>query len=333
VKRVLFFTLALAALGSSSPARADDPPRNPALGEALFREAQRLLAANSVGPACAKFAESQRVDPQTGTLLNLALCHERDNKTATAWSEVTEVVTQAARAGNAERERFARERATALEKKLSRARLVRPDGAALGALRIDDQPIGEAAWSIPIPLDPGSHLFTFSASKKKTQARTVVVPDGPATIDVMVPVLEDEAVTQPAPTATAIVPPLATAPPPDNAPLPARPVDSPPKPSPLKPIGLAVGAVGLAGIGVGAIVGAVALSRKDEVDAHCEGKLCDAAGMALQRDAHSAATMSTVMFAIGGAALAAGVTLFVIGSSRSTSVQMNARGVLLQGRW
>src|SRR5688572_10857098 len=61
-----------------------------AAAEALFREGRRLLGAGQVDAACEKLAQSQKLDPSGGTLMNLADCHERQGKTASAWSGFVE---------------------------------------------------------------------------------------------------------------------------------------------------------------------------------------------------------------------------------------------------
>jgi hypothetical protein len=48
-----------------------------AIAEGLFREARGLFGRGQLEVACPKFAESNRLDPALGTLLNLALCHEQ----------------------------------------------------------------------------------------------------------------------------------------------------------------------------------------------------------------------------------------------------------------
>src|SRR5215471_2500246 len=55
--------------------------------EALFQEGRRLLSEGQTDEACARFAGSFAIEASSGTLLNLASCHEKQDKTATAWAE------------------------------------------------------------------------------------------------------------------------------------------------------------------------------------------------------------------------------------------------------
>jgi hypothetical protein len=62
------------------------------------------LTEGRVSDACPKFEESHRLDPSGGTILNLALCHEKEGKLARSWSEFNEASAFARRDYRADRE-------------------------------------------------------------------------------------------------------------------------------------------------------------------------------------------------------------------------------------
>ena len=105
---------ALATFGAQRPAHAGDI----AAAEALFNEGQKLFGAGQIHQACEKFAESYSQDPAVGTMINLARCHEKEGKTATAWGEYKTVESLAARSNQKEREQFAHDEAAKLEPSL-----------------------------------------------------------------------------------------------------------------------------------------------------------------------------------------------------------------------
>ena len=74
--------VAACALGLAVPrvARA----QNPAAAEALFEQARAAMAAGSYELACARFRDSDRLDPAIGTRFNLADCEEKRGRVATA---------------------------------------------------------------------------------------------------------------------------------------------------------------------------------------------------------------------------------------------------------
>ena len=122
---------------------ADVSPADGAAARSLFDEARVLLQQGKAAQACPKLEESQRLDPGMGTLFNLADCYERLGRTASAWAEFREAVSAAHNAGSLDREQAAKQRAAALEPKLSYLTIVPPPGNAPAVTR-DGSPVDAA---------------------------------------------------------------------------------------------------------------------------------------------------------------------------------------------
>src|SRR5687768_960846 len=101
------------------PARVALAQNDTIAAEALFQQGRALLDAGKVREACPKLAESHRLDPATGTLIALALCHEAEGKLASAWAEFSDAEGRARAEGAKDREAVAHEHATALFPRLS----------------------------------------------------------------------------------------------------------------------------------------------------------------------------------------------------------------------
>jgi len=173
-----------------------------ALAEVLYREGRKLMAMGRVAEACPKFAESYRLDAATGTLLNLASCHENENKLATAWFEYSGAVALARRDRRPDRVRFARERLAIIEPRLSYLTVVVPTAVELTSLeiRVDDVVVRGAARGVSTPVDPGDHKVDASAPGRKPWTQQVGITQDAMNIAVSIPLLEPDPAAAGAPT-------------------------------------------------------------------------------------------------------------------------------------
>jgi hypothetical protein len=216
--------LVAVALAAATPrvAQAQTETRT-AVAEALYRQARDLMAAGKYDEACPKFAESQRLDPATGTLLNLAACHEKQGKLASAWIEYSDAMVAARRDAREDRVDYARERVAELEPKLSRLTIVLAADADVPglALELDGASIGRAVLGAATPVDPGEHQVRASAPGKKPQIFSVQVAAVADQQSLTLGRLEDAPPAAPAATPVAAAP-VSMAPPRDE--LAARPI-------------------------------------------------------------------------------------------------------------
>ena len=317
-------TITVAALLSVSVAAPSlaQSAADKATAETLFDEGRRLLVQNKLPEACSKFAESQRLDPAIGTQLNLGDCYERTGRLASAWAQFREASAAARLAKDAKRDAEAQRRAAALEPRLAKLTVTVPAQNQVAGLEItrDGIQLGQAAWGSPAPIDPGEHRVEARAPGKKIWTRTVVVDRGATAILVSVPKLDDvpqgEAGSSPAVRRVVVTAPERPTVAPDAA--------GGSRGGAQRAVGIALGGVGLVGIGVGAVFGIEAGSKQSESDDHCRENLCDAKGVALRNDALRAATVSTIGFGGGAAALLGGTLLLVTApSGKSTALRVH----------
>ena len=192
MKRGLSLVVLALLCAEPRPAAAQTETRA-AVAEALYRQARDLMAAGKYEEACPKFAESQRLDPATGTLLNVAACHEKQGKLATAWLEYSDAQVAARRDARPDRVEYARDRAQALEPKLSRLTLLFATGADDPTLSIelDGSSVGRAVIGAPTPVDPGTHTVQVTATGKKSWAAKIEIGAAADQQSLTIPKLED----------------------------------------------------------------------------------------------------------------------------------------------
>jgi hypothetical protein len=240
---------------SGVPASAETSPANQALAQSLFDRGRELMAAKKYAEACEKFAESEKLEPSVGTELNLGLCYESQGKNAAAWAAYRAASARARRDGRRDREQAARDRATALEPRLSRVTLALAPSADLPGLevRLDGTLLGRATWDVAAPIDPGPHVVEVRAPGYHSWASKFDI-DTPTTRQIMIPALvADPASTSavstrpvgsaaPVPFTTVSATPLSPASSGSNRPqLPAPTSAPPPSPAPISAAGANAG--------------------------------------------------------------------------------------------
>lgn len=325
---------ARAEFGRAGSSQTGSSQSEKAAADALFDAARTLMKQGNYAEACPKLADSHRLDPGTGTLLNLGRCYALNGQTASAWTTYREAAARARAEGQTEREALAREEASKLEPRLTRVVInVSKEAAAPGlAVLRDGQSLPQGSWGVPLPVDPGEHTVTATAPGRVTHtAKFEAVGEG-ATIAVVVPPLSEE--------------PTAAAPAGDVAPVPARapsnqteavapaPAVVLDEPAPQvsnetqRVLGYVAGALGVAGFLAGGAIMLRANSQNEEAKDICPGDQatrCPEKDIARHDNLTEAArtnfTRSYIAFGVGGALVATGaVLLFTSGSdSRSAS--------------
>ncbi len=249
--------------------------------DALFEEGRRLMDEGKLPDACAKLERSFQLAPRLGTMLNLGACTERRGQLARAIALYERAATLARQTGRADREAVAREYAAALEAKVGKLVVVLEEPAADQLTQIDGETISTRGGLVP--LDPGRRRLVARAAGRAPFEKVIDVTVG-ATITVKIPR-------------------LAALPPAEDA----------PRASSTRTWVVASGvALTVVGASVGTYFGLRARSKHDAYTAQCDARGCTPDGLTLSEDARTAGNVSTVAFAVSGAALAGTIVALVL---------------------
>jgi hypothetical protein len=270
------FALCLGVCLHASFAHADTPPADRAAAQALFEEGRTLMQAGKLAEACGRLEKSEELDPGGGTMLNLAVCHEKQGRTATAWAEFHDALDMARRDKREEREDFALKHIAAIEPELSRLTIKVPIEGAPQGLEIlrNGSPLKRAAWSTATPLDPGPQTIVARAPGYAAWSTTITLGEHADAKTVEVPSLTRAGEAQP----------VGPGPSPGRASAGAQ-----------RPIGFALLGLGAATLGVGAGFGVHALSSNATAHTACmSDSVCPpgSTGLATSKDAVTSAKVA-----------------------------------------
>lgn len=297
-----------------------------AAAEALFDEGVKLLSAKDYAAACEKLDSSQKLDPGIGTLLYLGDCYEKSGRTASAWATFREAASMAEAAGQTDRARKGMARADKLTPLLSKLTIeIAAENREIEGLEVrrEKQLVSSALFGSPVPVDPGPQTIVVSAPGYESQELKIEVLADAQTQTLKVPALvrlpEAKPIEEePAPQATT---------------EPATSEDvTPSKGNAQRTTGLVIGGVGIVGLGVGGVFGALAMGKNKDAD--CADNVCQTQeGQAAADDAKAYATVADVAFIAGGVLLATGAVIYFTAprSSEVARLQItpNHRGATL----
>jgi tetratricopeptide (TPR) repeat protein len=175
-------TSALAiACALAGTARAQKP------ADDAFERGRTAMKAQRFAEACAAFEQSYQLDPQLGTLFNLADCETQLGKLAAAWNHYRELARTDT---NAERramsERLAKQLAPRVPKLIVTIK-PKPEGAVL----VVDGHDSTALAGVELPVDLGKHAIEVDATSFRTWKQDIDV-DREGVVSNVVVTLEPE---------------------------------------------------------------------------------------------------------------------------------------------
>lgn len=263
----------------------------PSDADTFFQQGVEARDRGDFAVAYDRFAASLALDNATGTLLNMALCEEKLARLLSARAHLEEVLRRLP--PNEERVPIARERLAAILARTPRLVIQLDPSAPPGArVSLDGAELPAASLGAERPMDPGTHTVIVVAPDRMDQRASRVVAEGEVS--------------------TWIVGPGEPSAPARPQPPPQPPTQPDVKPSARRPIGFAVGGVGLAGVAVGAVTGGLVLQAKSDVNASCDlnTQMCASQdGIDAARRGRTLSNVSTVSFIAGLAGVGVGVAL------------------------
>jgi hypothetical protein len=317
--------------GALAPRTASAQSEDEAAARVLFNEGRQLVKAGKYEEACGKLEAARKLYASPGVLLNVADCHERINRTASAWTEFGDAADAAARAGRSSDEAEAKRRQAAIQGRLTLLAIVvdhAPDGATV---RRDGTPIDRSAWGTPVPVDPGEHNITMEASGYRPWSAKVTATQPGKTETVRIPTLE------PVPSAPASAGTTASAAPPaESTGAGAGGSTASPPPSDTRrsspgagqrAAGWAVGGVGVAAMAASGVLAIVARSKYSSAQDEKVNRHDDSVA------AGHIADIATAVLIGGGVATAVGAVLLITAPKAQVTVGTTGTALVLSGRF
>lgn len=244
--------------------------------------------------ACPALQQSLDLDPALGTTFTLAECERLRGRSASALAHYEQFLAETGRLDARQKRKYA-PRVTVANKQRDAMAAIAPrltlkltDVATPDVvIRVDDRPLAANEIGIALRFDPGLHTIVVK-NDSGTKERSITLADR-----------DEKVVTMPIPEAM----------PTDAV------VEAPPSSGGFEVPASAyvVGSFAVAGLAVGAVGGALALSNRADADAGCDSsKRCTPKGLAAVDDIKTFGAVSTAGFIVGGVGVATTAAILII---------------------
>ncbi len=294
------------ALTWAAPAWADDEQS----ATALFASGMADLAAKRYETACPALRKSYRIDARAETLFRLAECEEgagHITSAAAAYDDYLALydrITAAEQKDERERMREAVKRRELIEREIPKVTFklpgTEPEGYRVTRRLKEGGETVDVAVGVPLPIDPGEHYVSTQAPDRPARDKRFFIHRGQQiTIE-----LE-------------FAPPDKTKPVRFNQPIAPVPNMLPPlepRISGRRVAAYVTGGLGIAGLLVSAVTGAITWGQKGTIAENCKDgmpRICNADGQASADLAKKTGLTSTITIVAGGVLLTTGVILYV----------------------
>ncbi len=293
-----------AVLFSAGAAHAQASASDAAIAQSLFDEGRKLMNEKKFVEACPRLERSYKLDPATGTLLNLAVCHEGLGKTATASNEFRDVLALARRENRNDRVAFAQTHINALKNRISTLTVNQASRENGLEWKIDGIKVGTESLGIALPIDPGSHVVEAVAPGKRPWKTTIEFRRDGEAQSLEIPAL--------------VVLPPTVLPPPLKPETEVVVVEKSRGPSPWIWVTIGIGVVGYGALALGGIE---TLSNWNDRKAACgiggDPNACTQAGIDADKAARTWAIVADIGLGVGVAGTIATIIVAVVGRGKS----------------
>jgi hypothetical protein len=303
----------------ASSARADEGVHEKAA--AAFQDGRRLIEQNNCEAAVTKLKESLQYEPSIGARLSIADCVEKEDPLY-AWRMLKQASAQSLMNRDA-RLAETEQRAVALQSRIGVLVFQLPTTSDQPGfeLVVDGDIVDRFLYRTGYAVAPGKHHVEAFWSGRRFSGN--VSAEAGVQSSVKVDLNEDCSAAS-------------------SSPVFAVPSDND-RGASRRALGVAIGAVGLAGVASGVVFGLLTLDKKRSIEGACGGSAgsCQAAPGSVdaeQESAKTTAALSTVGFAVGAVGVLSGAAIYLTAPSATgprTGLRLSPRasGVAVEGSW
>jgi len=313
----------LVLLAAASPALADHDD------EELIRKGVELRRAGKDEQALEVFQQAYKNHPTGRARAQAGFAEQALGRWLDAERDLTDALANTGEPWVAKNAATLRQSLSVVAQHLGNLQIL---GSPAGAtVKFDDRSVGTLPMEAPVRVTAGEVLVAVSAPGHVQIRRKLTVEAGTMVRETFTL----PAARSPAPAASADVASKSTRPPaaavahPADETVVASRTKAPPEPagrglSAMQGWAIAVASAGVIAAGVGGFFTAQAISKNNESKSGCDGNVCDGPAKQARLDARTAGDRATVAVAIGGALVASGVVLFLVGRREGPSTEATA---------